>query len=144
MTKRIWALSICVFALALLGSLWVLDVLGFPPFSRVVAVSELAADPGSWVGVRVRVKGVIVGTMSFPERHLPYAFGLRDRFSRAVIGLTLPSSFNRYFPYESSVVVVGVVVAGQTSGMFRPINVFYLRAERVDTVLWSDHAILLT
>jgi hypothetical protein len=142
-TKRVYALFVCVFALVLLGSVWVLDVLGFPPFGRVVAVSELAEHPGSWVGVRVRVKGVIVGAMSFPERHLPYAFGLRDRFSRAVFGLTLPGSFNRYFLYESSVVVVGVVVAGQTSGMFPSIGVFYLRAERIDTVLWSDRAILL-
>lgn len=105
---------------------------GYPPFSRVVTLTELCSSPELWTGIRVRVKGEIMGLLFIPEQVPPYRYGLRDPTTHSSIGLTWPNGDMSRVPFDRIVTVVGTVVDGQTSGLWKPKYVHFLKAESIE------------
>lgn len=132
MPKVLRTLTISVYVLVFFASAtFFLYAYRFPPFARVMTVSELSSSLGLWTGVRVRVQGEIVDIMSIPEEMPPYRCALKDPAAGIYIGLTWPNGDFSKVPYDKIVTVVGVVVEGQTSGLWRSETVPFLKAESI-------------
>jgi hypothetical protein len=131
--KVVCALIIFVYVLVFFANAtFFLYAYGFPPFARVLTVSELNSSLGLWTGVRVRVRGEIVGIMSIPEEAPPYRYALKDPAADIYIGLTWPNGDFSKVPYDKIVTVVGVVVEGQATGLWRSATVPFLKAETIE------------
>jgi hypothetical protein len=133
MPKVLRTLAITVYVLVFFASAtFFLFAHGFPPFARIMTVSELSSSMDLLAGVRVRVKGEIVGVMYIPEQVPPYRFGLRDPGTRVCVGLTWPNGDFSKVPFARIVTVVGVVAGGQTSGLWKPRTLLFLKAETIE------------
>lgn len=133
MPRVLRTLTITVYVLVFCASAtFFLYAHGFPPFARLMTVSELSYSLELWTGIQVRVKGEITSIKFIPEEMQPYNNVLIDPVTDICIGLTWPNGDFSKVPAHKIVTVTGVVTDGQTSGLLGGRNVLFLKAETIE------------
>lgn len=135
MRRQAFVLFVSGCVLAFVVSILFFYALGFLPFTRAVTIQELSLNTASWVGIRVRVQGNVEGLFFIPEApQPPYNCALMDPVSNKYVGIVWPYGNLENVPSNRTVIVLGIVVAGQTRAMDQKDvgTVYYLRAESID------------
>lgn len=133
MARALIAFTICVYVFVFFASTtFFLYVQDFPPFSRVITVSELGSTLGPWTGVPIKMQGEIVHLFFIPEDVPPYNYGLMDPVTKNIIGLTWPNGDLGRVAENKIVTVTGIIVEGWTRSMWQSSKVSFFKADNIE------------
>jgi len=129
MKRRLVALAlICI---ATISTVIIYHILSPSPTGTTIL--EIVFNPESWANKKVKVDGTIIGPLIYiPEIKPPYNYLLQDKDNLTVsIGVKHSGETLENSPY---VTVTGTVKAGYTEGLIGGDLVYYIEAERIESI----------